>query len=202
MIKMKSVIVLCGGQSRRMGQDKGSMNINDKPMIIHVLDSLKGIINEAIIVLNDEDRIIKYKKFIDEEEYDFEIKFVEDEIKNKGPLSGIETGLKNISSSYGLILPCDSPFISKTHVINLFDEIDDEYDCIIPYHNEENKLNTSEPLHGIYNENLISEIEELLEKNTLHVKGLIEKCKCKYIKIDNEKLLNEEFRNLNSQKDI
>lgn len=202
MIKMKSVIVLCGGQSRRMGQDKGSMNINDKPMIIHVLDSLKGIINEAIIVLNDEDRIIKYKKFIDEEEYDFEIKFVEDEIKNKGPLSGIETGLKNISSNYGLILPCDSPFISKTHVINLFDEIDDEYDCIIPYHNEENKLKTSEPLHGIYNENLISEIEELLEKNTLHVKGLIEKCKCKYIKIDNEKLLNEEFRNLNSQKDI
>lgn len=202
MIKMKSVIVLCGGQSRRMGQDKGSMNINDKPMIIHVLDSLKGIINEAIIVLNDEDRIIKYKKFIDEEEYDFEIKFVEDEIKNKGPLSGIETGLKNISSNYGLILPCDSPFISKTHVINLFDEIDDGYDCIIPYHNEENKLKTSEPLHGIYNENLISEIEELLEKNTLHVKGLIEKCKCKYIKIDNEKLLNEEFRNLNSQKDI
>lgn len=202
MIKMKSVIVLCGGQSRRMGQDKGSMNINDKPMIIHVLDSLKGIINEAIIVLNDEDRIIKYKKFINEEEYDFKIKFVEDEIKNKGPLSGIETGLKNISSNYGLILPCDSPFISKTHVINLFGEIDDEYDCIIPYHNEENKLKTSEPLHGIYNENLISEIEELLEKNTLHVKGLIEKCKCKYIKIDDKKLLNEEFRNLNSQKDI
>lgn len=202
MINMKSAIILCGGQSRRMGQDKGSMNINNKPMIIHVLDSLNTIIDEAIIVLNDENRIRKYKEFIDENEYAFKIKFVEDEIKDKGPLSGIRTGLENISSNYGLVLPCDSPFVTKKHVKNLFNEIDNSYDCMIPYHNDENKLKTSEPLHGIYNKILILEIDDLLKKDILHIKGLIEKTRCKYIKIDNEKLLKEEFRNLNSKEDI
>ena len=51
---MKSCILLCGGMSKRMGKDKGSMKINDKPMIIHVLDSLNNQIDEAVIVLNDE----------------------------------------------------------------------------------------------------------------------------------------------------
>lgn len=202
MIKMKSVIILCGGQSRRMGQDKGSMNIEGKPMIIHVLNSLNNIIDEAIIVLNNQNRIDKYKKFIEQKNYTFKIKFVEDEIKDKGPLSGIKTGLKNISSQYALVLPCDSPFITKNHINNLFKELENSYECIIPYHDEQNKLKTSEPLHGIYNKNLVGEIEKLLSADTLHIKGLIKNSKCKYIKIDDGKLLKKEFRNLNSPKDI
>ena len=38
--KQHSCIILCGGQSRRMGQDKGSMIIQDKPMINHILSTL------------------------------------------------------------------------------------------------------------------------------------------------------------------
>ena len=36
---IKSCIILCGGQSRRMGRDKGSMIIQDKPMIKHILST-------------------------------------------------------------------------------------------------------------------------------------------------------------------
>ena len=54
---IKSCIILCGGKSSRMGQDKGSMIIQDKPMIKHILSTLNHHINEVIIVLNDQDRI-------------------------------------------------------------------------------------------------------------------------------------------------
>ena len=47
---IKSCIILCGGKSSRMGRDKGSMIIQDKPMIKHVLSTLNHQINEAIIV--------------------------------------------------------------------------------------------------------------------------------------------------------
>lgn len=47
-----------------MGQDKGSMIIQDKPMINHILSTLNNEINEVIIVLNNKDRIDKYKNFI------------------------------------------------------------------------------------------------------------------------------------------
>ena len=73
--KHHSCIILCGGQSRRMGQDKGSMIIHDKPMINHILSTLNNEINEVIIVLNNKDRIDKYKNFIKKEVRLFSVYF-------------------------------------------------------------------------------------------------------------------------------
>ncbi|WP_296878001.1 molybdenum cofactor guanylyltransferase [uncultured Methanobrevibacter sp.] len=199
---IKSCIILCGGQSRRMGQDKGSMIIQKKPMIKHILSTLNHEINEAVIVLNDKNRIDKYNQFINPEDYDYRIKFVEDKIKNKGPMPGIMTGLENISSQYSLILPCDSPYVTKKYIKTIFNEITEGYQAIVPYHDNENKLKTSEPLHSIYNKNIISEIEKLISEDTLHIKGLIEKITTKFVLIDNKKILKKEFRNLNRPEDI
>ena len=199
---IKSCIILCGGQSRRMGQDKGSMIIQDKPMIKHALSTLNHEINEAIIVLNDEERIGKYKKFIDPSDYSYEVTFVEDVIKNKGPLPGILTGLENITGEYALVLPCDSPYVTKNYISTIFNEIDKNYQAIVPYHDSDEKLKTSEPLHSIYSRNIIPEIEYLISKDSLHIKGLIKKIETKFVLIDNKKILKKEFRNLNRPTDI
>ena len=118
--KLYSCIVLSGGMSRRMGQDKGSMIIQEKPMILHILERLNYKINDATIVLNDAERIADYQSLLNqycegniEDNFDYSLSFVEDEIKEKGPISGIMTGLKNIKTDYALVLPCDSPFISE-----------------------------------------------------------------------------------------
>ena len=199
---MKSSIILCGGQSRRMGQDKGSMIIKDKPMIKYILSTLNNEIDEAIIVLNDCERISKYKDFINPNDYTYRIKFVEDKIKNKGPISGILTGLENITTEYAIVFPCDNPFISKNTIQTLFSEITENLQAVVPYHDPENKLKTSEPLHSIYNKNIIPLINELILKDSLHIKGIIEKIDTKFVLIDNKKILKKEFRNLNSPKDI
>ena len=69
---IKSCIILCGGQSRRMGQDKGSMIIQDKPMIKHILSTLNHHIDEAIIVLNDKSRVDRYSEFINSNDYSYQ----------------------------------------------------------------------------------------------------------------------------------
>ena len=199
---IKSCIILCGGQSRRMGRDKGSMIIQDKPMIKHILSTLNHIIDEVIIVLNDQERIDKYSGFINPQDYTYTITFCEDKIKNKGPMPGIMTGLGNIKSNYALVLPCDSPYVSKEYVKTIFSEIDGNYQAIVPYHDAENKLKTSEPLHSIYNKNIIPEIEKLVNNDVLHIKGLIEKIDTKFVLIDNKKIEKKEFRNLNRPSDI
>jgi molybdopterin-guanine dinucleotide biosynthesis protein A len=199
---IKSCIILCGGQSRRMGRDKGSLVIQDKPMIKHILSTLNHQINEAIIVLNDQSRIDRYSEFINPQDYTYTIKFAEDKIKNKGPLPGIMTGLSYITSDYALVLPCDSPYVSKEYVNTIFNEAEKNYQAIVPYHDEDNKIKTSEPLHSIYNRNIISEIEKLVSEDTLHIKGLIEKIDTKFVLIDNKKILKKEFRNLNRPEDI
>ena len=199
---IKSCIILCGGKSSRMGQDKGSMIIQEKPMIKHVLSTLNHHINEVIIVLNDSSRISKYSEFINTKDYDYTLTFVEDKIKNKGPMPGIMTGLGQISGNYALVLPCDSPYVSSDYITTIFKEIDKEYQAIVPYHDEHNKLKTSEPLHSIYNKNTLTIIEDLISNDVLHIKGLIEKIDTKFVLIDNKKIEKKEFRNLNRPEDV
>lgn len=199
---IKSCIILCGGKSSRMGQDKGSMIIQNKPMIKHILTTLNHQISEAIIVLNNPERIAKYSKFIDPSDYTYTIRFVEDEIKDKGPMPGILTGLTQITGKYSLVLPCDSPYVSASYISTIFNEIDESFDAVVPYHDSENKLKTSEPLHSIYSKNIIPEIEGLISQDILHIKGLIEKIDTKFVLIDNKKIEKKEFRNLNRPEDI
>ena len=199
---IKSCIILCGGKSSRMGQDKGSMIIQDKPMIKHILSTLNHQINEAIIVLNDQKRIEKYGEFINPSDYSYTITFVEDTIKNKGPMPGIMTGLSCINSDYALILPCDSPYVSQNYINTIFKENDGKHQAVVPYHDENLKLKTSEPLHSIYNRNIIPIIENLIKEDVLHIKGLIEKIDTKFVLIDNKKIEKKEFRNLNRPEDI
>ena len=199
---IKSCIILCGGQSRRMGRDKGSMIIQKKPMIKHILSTLNHHIDEVVIVLNDQSRISNYSSFINPSEYTYPITFCEDKIKNKGPMPGIMTGLSQISSNYALILPCDSPYVTSNYINTIFEEIDKNYQAIVPYHDNENKLRTSEPLHSIYNKNIIPEIEKLVNDDILHIKWLIEKIDAKFVLIDNKKIEKKEFRNLNRPEDI
>ena len=62
--KLYSCIILSGGMSRRMGEDKGSMIIQGKPMILHILERLNGKINDAVIVLNNQERINSYNELL------------------------------------------------------------------------------------------------------------------------------------------
>ena len=235
--KLYSCIVLSGGMSRRMGQDKGSMIIQEKPMILHILERLNYKINDATIVLNDAERIADYQALLNrycdgeiEENFDYSLEFVEDEIKGKGPISGIMTGLKNIKTDYALVLPCDSPFISEEFIEGMFDLLEEnltsgDVDAIIPFHIKSNKdkfkendefnfnnakemtmdmkIQNSEPLHSIYKKENLKNIDDLLKEDSLYVKSFIRSLNypC-FIEVDNKVLFEKDFRNFNRKEDL
>ena len=234
--KLYSCIVLSGGMSRRMGQDKGSMIIQEKPMILHILERLNYKINDATIVLNDAERIADYQSLLNqycdgdiESNFDYSLDFVEDEVKGKGPISGIMTGLKNIKTDYALVLPCDSPFISEENIDAMFKLLDEnmesDIDAIIPFHIKSNKdkfkdndefnfddasemtvdmkIANSEPLHSIYKKENLNMIDELLKEDNLYVKSFIKGLKnpC-FIEVDNKVLFEKDFRNFNRKEDL
>ena len=221
--KLYSCIVLSGGMSRRMGQDKGSMIIQEK--------------HDATIVLNDAERIADYQALLNrycdgeiEENFDYSLEFVEDEIKGKGPISGIMTGLKNIKTDYALVLPCDSPFISEEFIEGMFDLLEEnlnsgDVDAIIPFHIKSNKdkfkendefnfnnakemtmdmkIQNSEPLHSIYKKENLKNIDDLLKEDSLYVKSFIRSLNypC-FIEVDNKVLFEKDFRNFNRKEDL
>ena len=46
--------ILAGGKSKRMGEDKLFLNLNNKTLIEHTIDKVKKYLNELIIITNNE----------------------------------------------------------------------------------------------------------------------------------------------------
>ena len=194
---MKSIIILCGGRSRRMGKDKGSLVLNDKPMVIHVLDTVKDIVDEIILVLRDQEQIDKYRSIL--KDIEVPIKIVTDETKDQGPLVGILTGLSHINSEYAQILPCDSPFISKSFVLKMFEIAEtEEFDAVVPIWDDGH----IEPLHSIYRKNTIVTIKDLIKNKRRNVKSLVDSLNVKYVDAEELDESTMSFRNLNRVEDL
>ncbi|MDP2152920.1 MAG: molybdenum cofactor guanylyltransferase MobA [Methylotenera sp.] len=98
-----SAIILAGGRATRMGGvDKGLVQLQQKPLIQHVIERLKPQVDEIIINANRE--INQYQALgypiLCDEHTDF-----------IGPLAGFSLGLKHAKHDYLLTVPCDSPLL-------------------------------------------------------------------------------------------
>jgi len=104
----RTAIILAGGFSSRLGQDKGLLQLAGKPLIKHILDLTKDILEERIIVVSSDAQAEKYSRIIKED-----VKITKDDKNLHGPLAGAFAGFKNASGEYSLLLPCDTPLINK-----------------------------------------------------------------------------------------
>ncbi len=197
---MKSFILLCGGKSRRMGQDKGSMNLNGKPMIVHVIENIIEIADEIIVVLRDKNQVDDYNKIFDELQLNrSKLHISIDILEDKGPLAGILTGLENILSDRAMVVPCDSPFVSEYFIKKMFlYSNESDFDAFVPKWSD-GKL---EPLHSIYKKDSRSNIIKLLKEDIRDVKSLIRELNVKYIDVDSLDDTGRNFFNINRMDDI
>lgn len=136
----KSAIVLAGGFSSRFGQDKGVIELANKPLIQHVVDSISPIVDEIIVVTNSEEGSMKYAKSLK-----LEINFAVDISKLRSPLIGALTGFGAAQGEYSLLLPFDTPFVSREVVLLLFELCVTKAAVVPKWPN-----GYIEPLHAVY----------------------------------------------------
>lgn len=197
---MKSFIILCGGMSKRMGQDKGSMVLDNKAMVVHVLITVSKIADEIVLILRDEYQVEKYKKILKTVELpETELKICTDIIKDQGPLVGILTGLMNIRSDQAMVLPCDSPCISESFVNHIFEYAkSQDFDAHVPRWSD----NRLEPLHAIYKKSTLSVIKSLLKDDVRDVKSFISKLNVEFIDAESVDVSGKNFFNVNRLDDV
>jgi molybdenum cofactor guanylyltransferase len=160
-------IILAGGQSSRMGQNKALMMIDGVRVIDRIANELEKITDELLIVTNT------FQTY----EY-LNIPMVEDEQKGKGPIAGIQAGLKASRSEKNLIVACDMPFISSRLGGFLLEELKD-YQAVIP------KLEgRTHPLFGAYRKDALQAVSQSLERNELRIMSLLQKLQVRYISED------------------
>src|SRR5690242_8452653 len=97
-------IVLCGGQSSRMGKDKSLISYYNKPQRYHVYDMLQPFCEKVIISCNE-----KQSGGI-EKEYD--ILADHDSYSGIGPMAALLTAFTNFPEKNILLVGCDYPFLT------------------------------------------------------------------------------------------
>ncbi len=94
-----TAIILAGGKSSRMGQDKGLVNYNGKSMVEYSIEACKKITSSLIISTNNEDYA------------SFGFPLIKDSYPNAGPMGGLEAALEYSNTEDNIVCPCDMPNI-------------------------------------------------------------------------------------------
>ena len=134
----RAALILAGGKSRRFQSkgkkwvDKALAKLSGKPLLIHAIENVLGVVDEIAISVNDEERKAKYAQIL--KEYALtDIQIVIDEKNNhiSGPNVAIMSGLKSVQADYYLTLPCDMPFLQPAVADYLFNEAEG-FEVVIP----------------------------------------------------------------------
>lgn len=177
-----TAIILAGGKSSRMGEDKGLLDIDGTPMITHVIEAVRPLVLELFIVSNQEDY----------EQFGYTV--FEDEFKDKGPMAGIYTGLKNSSTQLNIILSCDIPKIDTQFLIWLIRQHENNMITIPRIEGREHHL------IGIYNRQVMGRYKQSLNQNELKLKTINDEIDCNYVDVPSE-FSSSIFQNINSRED-
>ncbi|SHK19330.1 molybdenum cofactor guanylyltransferase [Tepidibacter formicigenes] len=190
MDKFKSAVILAGGKSTRMEFDKQFLKINKRRLMDNIINKLKQEFEEIIIVTNKPEYYLGLSH-----------KVVSDEIKQKGPLSGIHIGLKESSSKYIYFIACDMPIINIDYIKYMKNEINnkDVSACVT-------KLGDwIEPFNAFYNKDLINDIENHLLEDRRSVFSLLKKLNTFYVEEKDARKFSpnwDMFLNLNTKEDL
>ena len=193
----RSAIVLAGGFSSRFGQDKGVLELANKPLIKHVVDAVKPIVDEVIVVANSQERIAKYAEILAAD-----VRFTVDSGEQNGPLVGALTGFESAHGKYALLLPFDMPFVSR-EVVSLLFELCLNKAAVVPRW-PDGKV---EPLHAVYQTNVaLDAARSAVDEGKMDMQAVVERMRgVRYISTLVIHQLDPDFRtffNINTPVDL
>ena len=142
-------VVLCGGKSTRMKENKSFLKFGDKNTIEIVVDLVKSKFHRVILSTNSP------------ADYEFlNLEMIEDVHKNAGPLAGIHAGLLNSNTKKNFVIGCDIPLMTSGMI-----------DFIIEYPSKElitvpKADGFLQQLCALYDKDCILTIEQILKSNS------------------------------------
>ena len=181
-------VILAGGESRRMGQDKAFIQVGGIRLFDHVYDTCHDLFPEIIIVANQPQHFSEYHT-----------KIFMDEIPGAGSLGGLYTGLIKASNDHVFCVACDMPFLKPALISHLISKRS-KYDVVIPI--TRGKL---EPLHAVYSKRCIGPIKKLLDKGEFKVTQFLPEVRVGYCGEEEIKEIDPSFAsfiNVNTKKDL
>ena len=148
-------VLLAGGKSRRMGQDKRFLSIGEETLYARSLSVLRSIFQHVLVVIAQ-----------DSPAMEADTPVLRDLIPQCGSLGGLYTGLKQAGTDWVFAVACDMPFLDPA-TIRHFIELKPEGDVVMA------KLQQGfQPMHALYHRNCLPIIEKLIQARDFKIHRL------------------------------
>lgn len=144
-----SAVILAGGRSSRMGENKLLLPLGGSTVIGTLLATLTGLFAECVLVTDHPDAYREWP-----------VRLAADIVAGpqKNSLTGIHAGLTVSANPYNFVVAGDMPFVAPELIRSLTARCDG-YDVVIPRQGEH-----FQPLCAVYHRNCLPPIADLLAR--------------------------------------
>ncbi|MCH2409379.1 molybdenum cofactor guanylyltransferase [Myxococcota bacterium] len=101
-----AVVILCGGESRRMGRPKALLPWRGTSIISYIVERFRALVDEVLVVSSSSLTLPVLSS----------AEIVIDEADHQGPLAGIARGLEAMEADFAFVIATDMPFVSRQFV--------------------------------------------------------------------------------------
>jgi molybdopterin-guanine dinucleotide biosynthesis protein A len=154
-----SAVLLAGGESRRMGRDKATLQWRDRSLWEWQIEKLRGLRPEKILLSVRSD--VAWRPA--------DVELVLDAPPSRGPLSGLAAALASTKTDHLLALAVDMPFMTTEH-LRLLCGLAADGTGVIPMID-----GNAEPLGAIYPNEARAVFEEALAGDNFSLQPLVGK---------------------------
>ncbi len=188
-----AAIVLCGGQSSRMGQAKAWLPFGEELLLPRVVRILREVVPAVVVVAAVGQELPSLPP---------EVGVVRDTHTAKGPLAGFATGLAAIAHRVDAVYlsGCDAPFVQPAFVSRVFELLQSHATrAVVP-----TVTGWRHPLAAAYRVDVLREVQAMFAEDRLRMMELLDRVNAR--ELSPEELMSDDpqllsLRNLNTQDD-
>jgi molybdopterin-guanine dinucleotide biosynthesis protein A len=162
MIEDCAALILAGGDSRRMGQDKAGLVLHGKTLLDHVTATMQQVFPKVVVSVR-------------QLRGEVEVPQVCDEHQASGPLAGLIAGLAQADTPWVFAVACDMPFVTPAVVLHLA-TFRDGVQAVVPVID-----GYPQPLAAFYAASTLEEMRASLASGDRSLRGVLEKLDVRYV---------------------
>jgi len=183
-------VLLAGGKSRRMGEDKRYLVVGEQTLLERGLVVLRSIFQEVLVVIAQNSPPL-----------DVDARVVRDLVPDCGSLGGVYTGLTQATAPCIFVVACDMPFLDQA-VIAQFTSRRATADIVMA------KLAARlHPMHALYGKRCLPALEQMIRARQLKIQEMVSHASLRVRYVTEADLLTldpsgRSFQNVNTPEDL
>jgi molybdenum cofactor guanylyltransferase len=156
MISDVTGVLLAGGKSRRMGEDKRFLDVGGKTIFDRSLTALRVTFKHVLVVIAQDSPSLRA-----------DVPVLRDLVADCGSLGGIYTGLQQAVTEHIFVVACDMPFLNS-QAIRYVAGMKEGADIVMVQ-----GAQGLQPTHAVYSWRCIPFIKEMIRTQQLKIQSLL-----------------------------